>query len=441
MLIVRVLFILFPALVILIDGFLIYTVGSIFKLSGPHRLAISMNVLLYLYFVQHYFKEYRPQFILLAFLFILFVCSLPRTPSPDFVTRWTIFQSYIGVFLAFGSLFRLYSLQFFFTIYVAIHAILAIHILSSHSDQVIALNPSIVIPASIYFGALLVEILKLHFLTMEAGGYRISARRVIDSIIEPFRGLGWVEWLGILVSVLSLLRLISGTEVLDRLLGSLYRLFIGFYKNTVEIVPDFLIDEVFFYFFDASPPTWLTPIVILLGIFLRCANLHSNRYEETPIWNIILGKIIYPSGDLDFKGKTVSGFSGVPFEISVNVFNFMIVTSILSILNINPIQWLAPRGGVSIESIIFVCIAGFISGILLKQIMSLPYHLNGIRFIIVIIIIIIFRTIYYGPALIFISPFVAWRILIITFAMSLSLLLLSSGIDLVRPSVSPIGGI
>lgn len=439
MIVFRVLTLVLPFTVVLIDAFLILKVESIFKLSQPYILALVANAGLYAYYFEKYYQDYKPQLLLLALLFILFTCSLPRTPSPGFIDRWTIFQCYIGVFLGIGSLLRHRFLQFFFLLYVAVHVVTAVYIIGGHVKNAASMNYWIFVPGLIYFGAFLAEVSKLHASIIQAGGYRNALKQGAISVIEPFRGLGWVEWFGVLIIALSILRIASGTGAMDRLLGSLYRTFVELYKSTIELIPDILVQEFFFFFFNAAPPIWLAPVLIVLGIFLRAADLHSKRYEDSPIWNVIVGKIIYPNCDNEYDFMSASQFSNKPLESAVLIFNFMVVTSILSILGINPIQWLAPNGGASSASIIFVCVAGFFMGALAKGIMDLPPKLDGVSFYLVTYSIIAVRGLYYGPSLIVLSPLVAWRILLISLVICVTLALLSVGVDLVRPELQPFG--
>lgn len=221
------------------------------------------------------------------------------------------------------------------------------------------------------------------------------------TVCRGFRSITWIDWVGvgaIAMSLLSIWEKIAGPQ------KAFVKALVIFYQEMIEAIPDAVLGALFEGFSLRYPPI-ATPIALVLAICLRAAKLHSQRHERARLWRVIMFRILGHPTDEMFSSRSVFWF--------VLIIDYVIVTSALSYYGINPIRYFAGNSSASVESILFVgvvgCAMGVIGAIWIKLADS-PGTVGAIARAFGVLV----RAPFYGIPLLILSPFVAWRILMLS---------------------------
>jgi hypothetical protein len=406
----------------------------LFPTNAAWFLGIALNLYFLVRAMHSHFSSAKIALSLGFLLWATLAAFVPRNPSPDLADRLLIINMLISSALGIGTLTGHRITKLLYSIYFS--CVLVAFVSGLLADETLNVSSALIpIAVATAFGLSIgLELHKYLRQIRHEEGFATYFTSIGRNTLEPFKALGWIEYFGIFVVAISLIRIASNIAPLEKLLGSLYRIFIEIYSNTIEIVPNIIFEEAFFLF-GKSAPVWLTPTLVIVGVLIRAADLHSKRYGDAPLWTAILERIVNPSSHIQIGEGKKNAFSGKEIEAAISLLNFMIVASVLSYYDINPLRWFAPQGGVSIWSLLAVGVTAYCLGALAKMLHELPQKYDGRWVMGVIYILVFLRGLYYGPALVLIAPFVAWRILIVSICMIVLLAAFSTGIDLVRPEI------
>lgn len=253
----------------------------------------------------------------------------------------------------------------------------------------------------IFFGAYFFLITQSVFKKMGLKEVSVFSYKVIKNglgdIFLSFRRLGWFEYLGVGIIVLSLLKLWS---IFSEPLTIPIQLLLTFYTDYITYIPDEAI-KLIFELFNWDFKNEYTYITITCFIFFRAANMRSKRLLKTNIWNSI---------KMEIAGQAVISYfpNQLRFWLPLAL-SWIIIHSILSIYGLNPTQNLAPDGTFSFWSITYAGVSGFLIGVVLKWLNENQHDFKFVYYLLIGI-----RAVFFFIPLTIIAPFVAWRVLVLS---------------------------
>ena len=407
----------------------------LFPANAAWNFGAFLNFIMIGRFLYKGYKKAKPVAVLGVTAFLVIYALLPRSGPPSPVDILFMVFTGAGCFLFIGVLNSDRLAQSIFIFYELIYLAAIFRFTLQSLGELDSIRKGLSFSlGSLHLGALLLTTIVMFRQIASQEGFHQWSKSILKSLAEPFRGLQKIEWFGILVIVIAAISAFVDSPMLDKYVGSLYRIFIGIFQNVIEPAPRIIFEELFFLF-GFHAPAWFVPAFLIFGFLLRIAHLHSQRYADTTLWVVIMERI---RGLDQFEDSSVSsraGFSTNEVTMGVIILNFMIMATLLSVAGWNPIRTLAPDGGVTILSALAVGVAGYLLGAVAKELHYLHDRLDGRTGLIFNYILLIMRIGFFGPALVIISPLIAWRTLFASLIIGVVLLLLSSGVDLIRPEL------
>lgn len=237
--------------------------------------------------------------------------------------------------------------------------------------------------------------------------------------VQPLHSIAafkWQEWLGVGLLVLTILRLLG---LFVQFHGQIIGLLIGFYKGAIEWLPQRTVESIAALFGAKPSPVWIG-ISLFLGICVRAADLHSKYHTRIGLWESIKARIWW-GHDVGCDDM----FNSKSSRYIVDFASALIALSALTVIKINPIQYLAGNKVMTVQSMLAVGALAFLFGTIASVVKRMEQEDSGLG-VCVRVIATLTRALLYGPPLLVIAPFIAWRLVILCTLLAAGLLVLNA---------------